>query len=199
MNGADARGKYVCLKCGKGFTRRFNMERHLSVHDRDEEVDEGEEEEEQSEDDDHRDENSDEVEEDSDGEEEAGGLENNDVFREWLEDAKDATREAMETKYQKYVDRGMEEGEAAEKARFKTTPDLKRAFFDRYREFLRHHQTLRHDEIHSEILEDLENRVEDGMDVRHAVKRALAKHDHEFAGLLQYEEEEEEESDVDEG
>jgi len=202
MNGRDGTAKFVCMRCGKSFRRKFNMERHIqTMHSREDSAPMDEEESEyrsseESEREDPQSESSDQ--ENSEPKEESDVLEDNAVFREWLDVAKDGAREMRESKYEKYVNHGVNEGEAMEKAYVKSLPEVKRIFFDHYETFLWRYQTLRYDEIHQEIVEDLEGRLDGGVDIRHAVKRAMAKHKHEFEGLFQYEnEDDDEEDDVD--
>ena len=49
------------------------------------------------------------------------------------------------------------------------------------------YRMLEDNDVHQEILAAMENKVEDGVENRHAIKRAMAKCQHEFEGLFQYE------------
>ena len=125
-------------------------------------------------------------------------LEDNAVFLQWLDNAKDATQQARTEKYEKYVSQGVDEGEATEKAYLKTIPDVKSEFFAQYETFLWQYNTLEHDDVHQEISEELGDKMDSGVNIRHAIKRSMAKHKHEFEGLFQYEEKESENEEGDE-
>ena len=58
-------------------------------------------------------------------------LEKNEVFRQWLDTARDASRQARTERFEKYLAQGMEEADAREKAHWKTTPEIKTEFFKR--------------------------------------------------------------------
>ena len=57
-------------------------------------------------------------------------LEKNEVFQQWLDTARDASRQARTERFEKYLAQGMEEADAKEKAHWKTTPEIKSEFFD---------------------------------------------------------------------
>ena len=46
------------------------------------------------------------------------------------------------------------------------------------------YKTLEFNDVHRDILHTMEKRLNDGVDI-HAIKRAVAKHKHEFEGLFQ--------------
>ena len=121
-------------------------------------------------------------------------LEKNEVFRQWLDTARDANRQARTERFEKYLAQGMEEADAKEKAHWKTTPEIKTEFFNNYEMHLWEYKTLEFNHVHRDILHTMEKRLTDGVDIRHAIKRAVAKHKHEFEGLFQ---ELEEDSDED--
>ena len=66
----------------------------------------------------------------------------------------------------------------------KRTLAVKKEFFDTYEDHLREFKTLESDQVHQDILEAMEERLSDGVDIHHAVKRAVPKHKHEFEGLF---------------
>ena len=116
---------------------------------------------------------------------EAESLERNEAFRRWLDEAREAGRPAMGERLEKYLARGAEEADAEEKARWKTTPEIKAKFFDDYETHLWEYKTLEFNDVHRDVLDTLEERLSDGVDIHHAIKRAVAKHKHEFEGLFQ--------------
>ena len=79
----------------------------------------------------------------------------------------------------------MEEADAKEKVHWKTTPEIKTEFFNNYETHPWEYKTLEFNHVHRDILHTMEKRLTDGVDIRHAIKRAVAKHKHEFEGLFQ--------------
>ena len=186
--------RYACFLCDWRFSRKYDLERHkLRVHPDVEEEEEGD---------------SDDGEESESKEEVSGGessddeLEDNETYREWYATAKEVTEDMRQGKYQKYLEDGMNPDMAKEKAYLKTVWAIKREFFDEFRSFLRNYAHLKDDDVYSEITDDLEAKIDKGVNVDKAVKRTLAKYRSKFDGLFQYddeEEEEEEEQEMEEG
>ena len=71
------------------------------------------------------------------------------------------------------------------KSCWKTTPEIKAKFFDDYETHLWEYKTLEFNDVHRDVLDTLEERLSVGVDIHHAIKRAVAKHKHEFEGLFQ--------------
>ena len=86
---------------------------------------------------------------------------------------------------EKYLAPGTEEAGAEERARWKTTPEIKAKFFDDYETHLWEYKTVEFNDVHRDVLDTLEQRLSDGVDIHHAIKRAVAKHKPEFEGLFQ--------------
>ena len=177
-------GKYTCLRCGKTFARKFNMNRHLQTfHKEEDEGDSNEEMENKS-----SDGSSDEEDVQSVGSEADdldAHLEKNEVFQQWLDTAREASRQARTERFEKYLAQGMEEADAKEKAHWKTTPEIKSEFFDNYETHLWEYKTLEFNHVHRDILHTMDKRLTDGVNIHHAIKRAVAKHKPEFEGLFQ--------------
>ena len=70
-------------------------------------------------------------------------------------------------------------------AHWKTTPEIKTEFFNNYETHLWEYKALEFNHVHRDILHTMEKRLTDGVHIRHAIKRAVAKHKHEFEGLFQ--------------
>ena len=90
-------GKYTCLSCGKTFDRKFNMNRHIQTFHKEEDEEESNDEMEN----DRADESSDESSEEKDVQTQGfeadqldAHLEKNEVFRQWLDTTRDASRQA---------------------------------------------------------------------------------------------------------
>ena len=96
------------------------------------------------------------------------------------------TQEIRNEKYQKYIHQGMSEEQAKEKAYMKTLWVFQRVFFDKYISFLWSDVYLKEDEIHNEIVDDLEYKMEGGMDINKALKRVVAKYRHKFDEFFLY-------------
>ena len=47
------------------------------------------------------------------------------------------------------------------------------------------YKTLEFNDIHRDVLDTLEERLSESVDIHHAIKRAVAKHKPEFEGLFQ--------------
>ena len=69
-----------------------------------------------------------------------------------------------------------------EKAYMKTLFTFQRVFFDI--SYLWSDVYLKEDEIHNEIVDDLEYKMEGGMDIYNSLKREVAKHRHKFDELF---------------
>ena len=108
-------------------------------------------------------------------------LEKNEVFQQWLDTAREASRQARTERFEKYLAQGMEEADAKEKAHWKTTPEIKSEFFDNYETHLWEYKTLEFNHVHRDILHTMDKRLTDGVNIHHAV----AKHKPEFEGLFQ--------------
>ena len=181
-------GKYTCLRCGKTFNRKFNMNRHLQTFHKEEDNEDGSNDEMEN---DRADESSDRSSDEEDVQSEGSEanldarLEKNEVFQQWLDTARDAARQSRTERFEKYLEQGMGEADAKEKARWKTTPEIKTEFFDNYERHLWEYKTLEFNNVHRDILDAMEDRLTDGVDIHHAIKRAVAKHKPEFEGLFQ--------------
>ena len=130
-------------------------------------------------------------------------LEDNPTYQDWLEEAKADTEDIWKLKYEKYINEGMSEHQAREKANMKTLWAVKRNFFARFKDFLSSYVHLKDENTYQEIIGDLEEKMEKGMDINKALNRVVSSYKSKFTGLFhedsEEEEEEEEESDNDEG
>ena len=134
--------------------------------------------------------------EDSKEEVEDGGpededLEDNASFQDWAHDAREATEEIRTEKYQKYINEGMTEDQARDKAEMKTTWAVKKHFFDNYKDFLVNYVNLRDNDAHGDVVCEIEDKIKKGVQVHKAVSRAISKYQAQFDNLLQQEQEEE--------
>ena len=179
MNGVYTE-PYACLQSDKCFGRKFNLERHMeNIH--------GEEDSDMNE----ADENSDSVEEvdDETSGEDSSDLEDNAAYQDWMAEARETQRGMTDEKYDKYVNEGMDEDQARQKVNRKTLWAVKQDFFDNYKEFLSSYLYLRENETHKDIVDDLDGKLDKGMNVNKALNRVLPKHAEKFAGLFHDEEE----------
>ncbi len=179
--------RYACLSCGKEFSRKFNLQRHWEIvhgETMDEDEPRSEEEEEESA-------------RGSDREDmEDKEMEDNEVYRDWYEEAVEANQEPRNRKYQKYLeeDDNVDDARAREKAYAKTLWAIKGHFFDSLETFLVQTIQLRDDDAFQEIVTDIDEKTsEKGMDLTKAVKRVLPKHKHKFESLFEYDPELEDE------
>lgn len=117
-------------------------------------------------------------------------VEENDAYYEWYQQAFEETQEIRNEKYQKYIQQGMSEEQAKEKAYMKTLWALQKVFFNKYMLYLWSDVYLKEDETHNEIVDDLEYKLEAGMDISKALKRVVAKHRHKFDELFLYDKDE---------
>ena len=120
--------------------------------------------------------------------------EDNLAYQEWLEQAMANTEDLRDEKYQKYISDGMDEEEAKEKAHVKVLWAVKRTLFDLYSNFLQQSVYLGGVDINHEIMSDLTEKVQNGMNLRKAVKRVLARQGPQFEGLFQYQDENDDDS-----
>ena len=201
---------HICPNCDKGFSRKYDLKRHLkTVHDDKEEeesmmydtapseasymetIEEEEEEEEEA------DEESEEEDEHTD-ESMSSDLEDNSAFQDWLLEAKEATSGMREEKIQKYVDEGLTEEDANDKADRKMLWAVKRNFFARFKDYLSSNMRLKDNFTYQEVVEDLQERLDKGMDINKALRRVLLLHRSKFDALFETDEEEEEEEEDEE-
>ena len=127
-------------------------------------------------------------------EEESSDLEDNVAYMDWLSEAKSATNDMWSEKYEKYVQTGMSEEDAREKAKVKTMWAVKRCFFHKYKNFLFSHLHLKDNVIHEELVADLEAKMAKGMNIDKAFSRVIPRHAHEFTVLFNQDDDTDEES-----
>ena len=110
--------------------------------------------------------------------------EDNPAYLEWYDQAIAATEEMRNDKYEKYINEGMNEEAAKEKAHEKVLWAVKRNFFDNYSAFLWRNAYLEEDDRK--------------IDVQKAVNRAMAKLKSKLDRLSQYNESDEDEDESEE-
>ena len=101
-------------------------------------------------------------------------------------DAVEVSQQSRTEKFEKYLKEDMPEDRAREKAYARTVWAIKNNFFDSFGTFLEQIQLIQKDKTYQDILSDIEEKVEGGMDVRKAVKRILPKHKHKFESLFEF-------------
>ena len=194
MNTFDMTKRHTCSQCDKAFSRKYDLKRHEnSVHaqfedDSNEETDESEDseiDEDESEMNDSENENDGESSEDEVSGDE---LEDNLAYQEWYDQAMQATEEKRAEKYEKYINQGMDEDEAKEKAHEKTLWLVKRIFFDNYLTFLSLNFHLKDDDTHQELMAELEEKTDEGVDIDKALKRIMGRYRSKFDNLFDYNE-----------
>ena len=89
--------------------------------------------------------------ESEDEEQSSSDLEDNACYQDWLEEAKETIQDTWNVKYQKYINEGMTEDQAGEKANAKTLWAVKRNFFARFKYFLLNYLRLKDDDTYQEI------------------------------------------------
>lgn len=193
MNTFDMTKRHTCSLCDKAFSRKYDLKRHENtVHaqfedDSNEETDESEDseiDEDESEMNDSENENDGESSED----EVSSDLEDNLAYQEWYDQAMQATEEKRAEKYEKYINQGMDEDEAKEKAHEKTLWLVKRIFFDNYLTFLSLNFHLKDDDTHQELMAELEEKTDEGVDIDKALKRIMGRYRSKFDNLFDYNE-----------
>ena len=167
--------RYTCLICGKSYGRMYDMKRHQNMAHSDEISRTGSESEESERESRGK---------DSDGSDEE--MSSDDLYRGWYDDAVEASQQSRTEKFEKYLKDDMSEDRAREKAYARTLWAIKNDFFDSFGTFLEHIQLIQKDQTYQDILSDIEEKVEEGMDVRKAVKRVLPKHKHKFESLFEF-------------
>ena len=158
--------RYTCLICG----RMYDMKRHQNMAHSDEISRTGSESEESERESRGK---------DSDGSDEemsSNDLEDNSVYRGWYDDAVEASQQSRTEKFEKYLKDDMAKDKAREKAYARTVWAIKNEFLDSFGTFLEQIQLIQKDTTYQDILSDIEEKVEGGMDVRKVVKRVLSKH-----------------------
>ena len=107
--------------------------------------------------------------------------EDNSVYCGWYDDAVEASQHTRTEKFEKYLKDDMAEYRVREKAYTRTVWAIKNDFLDSFGTFLEQKDTT-----YQDILSDIEEKVEGGMNVRKAVKRVLPKHKHKFESLFEF-------------
>ena len=80
-------------------------------------------------------------------------------------------------KYEQFISDGMEDEQARIRAHGKIVWAIKSKFFDTYSRFLEETSLLqKEDETHQDILLDIEDKTEKGIDAFKPMKRVLTKH-----------------------
>ena len=201
---------HVCHLCGHGFTRRYNLQRHIEHMHGEGEPEPEEERDSPESGSENESESQDSETDESEVTEEAENNsqisetstiepEDNPAYLEWYDQAIAATEEMRNEKYEKYINEGMDEEAAKEKAHEKVLWAVKRNFFDNYSAFLWHNAYLEEDDIHQDMLSAIAENVQDkGMHVQKAVNRAMAKHKSKLDRLFQYNESDEDEDESEE-
>ena len=217
MNVITADKPHQCTQCNRGFTRKYDLKRHeLNVHNTEEDEyselssfdDNTESDYSEADHDDYASEyheNSTEYEnstssseeDTSDSEMSGDEFEDNLAYQDWYQEAIEETQMMRNEKIQKYINQGMDEEEAKEKAYMKTLWAMQHAFFNKYMEYLWSNMYLKDDETHQEIMDDLEDKVNNGMDIRKALKRVIAQHRSKFDGIFIYDKDSDEEMEAD--
>ena len=128
---------------------------------------------------------------DEEDEQSSSDLEDNTTYQDWLAEAKETTGDLWNMKYDKYTSEGMNEDQASEKANMKTQWAVKRNFFARFKDFLSSYLHLKDDEAYQDIVWDIEDKMEKGMDINKAINRITAKHETRFSALFYAVEDEE--------
>ena len=196
MNSFDMAKRHACSLCDRAFDRKYDLKRHENtVHaqfkasnletdkNEDSEIDEDDSEMNDSENENDGESSEDEV--------LSHDLEDNLAYQEWYEQAMQATEEIRAEKYEKYSNHGMDEEEAKEKVHEKTLWLVKRIFFDYYLSFLSLNFRLKDDDTHQELMAELEEKTDEGMDIDKALKRIMGKYRPKFDNLFDYDESDE--------
>ncbi len=81
-----------------------------------------------------------------------------------------------------------------------TVPDLRKAFVDKYKDFLNMFYTVHKSPTHQEIMDELDESIDSGVDLDKAVRKVLKKYEKKFDDIIDGmdENEDDEESDDDE-
>ena len=211
MSAFNTAKRFNCSLCLKSYSRKHDLERHKKAVHIELEEDDSDSNEKMVKraryaDDDDDDDDNDEIEEgeiEDDSEEsdqensdivETEDPEDNQAYQDWLEEAMLDTDEMRDGKYNKYITEGLSDGEAREKAHQKVLWAVKRIFYDHYSTFLQNSVYLEEDDTHQEISSELQRKINNGVDVKKAVSKVLAKHKTKFEGLFSYNDDDDDEN-----
>ena len=113
-------------------------------------------------------------------------LEDNAVYKKWFAQAKESIQELWDEKYDRYVSsEGLPKRLAEQKAHMKTLWMMKCFFFDTYKTFLTSLILLRDNEMHQEIMNDVDEKMDKDLTIGTALKRVMLKHQSKFNGLFE--------------
>ena len=120
-------------------------------------------------------------------------MEDNVTFQYWLKEARESNTDAWREKYDRYINEGMDEDQAREKANRKTLWAVKHVFYENYKEFLSSYLHLKENETHQDIIDDLEEKLDKGVGMTKALNRVIPRYHSKFNGLFEEDDEEEDE------
>ena len=106
------------------------------------------------------------------------------IFEEIWVDAEKINNKLWRQKFDKYIQQGMQEAEAEEKAdeRFETADED--SFFRRYETLLRQSLQLKNGLIHNKILDAIHKYEDEGFALKHAVRKAIRDNKEEIIDML---------------
>ena len=111
-------------------------------------------------------------------------LEDNAAYRDWFKQANDATSDTRKEKYEKYIQEGIDEENAIDKANMKTLWSVKKFFFERYETFMGRYFQLKEDDTYLDMVADIEEKIDKEVQLDKAIKRVMIKYRDKFDPLF---------------
>ena len=120
----------------------------------------------------------------SDDSSEDVNIDDNEGYKTILHAAIDTAKDTWDKKYDKYVKEGMNEEDAIQQSNQKISPLVQRQFFKRYTELLKLIVPLDKSNVHSDIVRQIQDVVENNTDDETQIRRILMKNRHQFNELF---------------
>ncbi|CAG2189647.1 unnamed protein product [Mytilus edulis] len=111
-------------------------------------------------------------------------IDDNEGYKTILHAAIDTAKDTWDKKYDKYVKEGMNEEDAIQQSNQKISPLVQRQFFKRYTELLKLIVPLDKSNVHSDIVRQIQDVVENNTDDETQIRRILMKNRHQFNELF---------------
>ncbi|CAG2237956.1 unnamed protein product [Mytilus edulis] len=120
----------------------------------------------------------------SDDSSEDVNIDDNEGYKTILHAAIDTAKDTWIQIYDKYVKEGMNEEDAIQQSNQKISPLVQRQFFKRYTELLKLIVPLDKSNVHSDIVRQIQDVVENNTDDETQIRRILMKNRHQFNELF---------------
>ena len=110
-------------------------------------------------------------------------IDENEGYKALINESVDSTETIWDAKYNKYLEKGMDEEDAIQQSNQKITPLVQRQFIKRYGDVLKLIVSLNKSSIHTDIVGQIEDLIDDTNDET-AIQHVLKRNRHQFDVLF---------------